>query len=120
MTQLHLPIEAPAGVISLAAARTAKQAGMGLAEAATGALWAAQCQAAIRQLAIRGLPFQAADLIGLVSEPADHHQWGPQLAAAARAGVIRPYGYGPSRRTTTKASACRTWIGTTHGQEAAA
>lgn len=118
--QLQLPIDAPAGVIDLAAARAAKRAGMGLAEAATNAPWAEQCQAAIRHLAATGRSFRASDLIGLVPEPADHHQWGPQLATAARAGVIRPYGYGPSLRTTTKASACRTWIGTTHGQEEAA
>ncbi|MDT0270615.1 hypothetical protein RM844_30515 [Streptomyces sp. DSM 44915] len=120
-TQLQLPAVV-AGVVDPAAGRAARDAGMARAEQRTAPSWAAACQAAIRVMAARGVPFQAADMVaeGLVDEPADHHQWGPQLAIAARRGVIRAHGYAPSRRATTKASACRQWIGTSAGTEVAA
>ena len=109
------------GTVDPAAGEAAKQAGMARAEAATPIPWADACQAAIRTMARRGVPFQAADLVreGLVDEPEDHHQWGPQLSIAARAGVIRAAGYAPSKRATTKASACREWIGVSGGEVAA-
>ncbi|WP_062215683.1 hypothetical protein [Streptomyces sp. NBRC 109706] len=111
-TQLQLPAVV-AGTVNPAAGERAKRDGMARAEQRTAPSWAAACQAAITVMARRGVPFQAADLVreGLVDEPDDHHQWGPQLAIAARRGVIRAHGYAPSRRATTKASACRRWIG---------
>ena len=112
--QMHLPITAPDGTVDLAAARAARDAALDNVADTTPDDWATRCQQAIATLAARGVPFQAADLVEqrLVDEPADHHQWGAQLQIAARAGTIRPAGYAPSRRATTKASACRQWIGT--------
>jgi hypothetical protein len=112
MTQLQFPTPVP-GTVNPAAGERAKTAGMAQAEAATAPDWATACQAAIRLMAARGEPFQAADLIaeGLIDEPDNHHRWGPQFTAAARAGIVRAHGYAPSKRATTKASACRQWIG---------
>ncbi|ONK09494.1 hypothetical protein [Streptomyces sp. MP131-18] len=110
--QLQLPAVVQ-GAVNPAAGERAKQRGMARAQQRTAPSWAAACQAAIAIMAARGTPFQAADLVreGLVDEPADHHQWGPQLSIAARCGIIRAHGYAPSKRATTKASACRQWIG---------
>lgn len=117
--QLQLPAVIH-GTINPAAGQHAKTAGMTRAEAATPTAWATACDNAIREMARRGQPFQAADMLaeGLVDEPPHPNQWGPRLAAAARRGVIRPAGYVQSKRATVKASACRQWIGT--GTEAAA
>ncbi|NJQ04244.1 hypothetical protein [Streptomyces lonarensis] len=111
--QMHLPIHAPDGTVDLAAARAARDAALDNVADATPDDWATRCQQAIATLAATGRPFQAADLVEqqLVDEPADHHQWGAQLRAAARAGVILPAGYAPSRRATTRGSACRQWVG---------
>jgi hypothetical protein len=64
-------------------------------------------------MARRGIPFQAHDLVdeGLVEEPANHHQWGPRFAYAARRGVIREVAATKSKRTASRSSRLVTWIG---------
>lgn len=111
--QLQLTFTVP-GAVDAAAGEKAKAHGMALAEAATEPTWADACQAAIRLMAARGIEFQAADLVaeGLVDEPDSPNKWGPQLAVAARNGVIEAAGWARSKRATTRSSALRTWRGT--------
>ncbi|NYV73666.1 hypothetical protein [Streptomyces sp. UH6] len=113
MTQLQFPLPIP-GTVSPAAGEAAKADGMAAAQSATPITWAAACQNAIREMARRGKPFQAADLLaeGLVDEPASPAQWGPQFGIAAKAGVIQQAGAVPSKRATVHRSLCRQWIGT--------
>jgi hypothetical protein len=102
------------GATDAAAGERAKARGMARAAAATAPDWAAACDAAIRLLAARGEPFQAADLIaeGLVDEPVSPSQWGPRFQAAAREGVIEAAGTARSKRATVRASLCLIWRGT--------
>ena len=104
---------APEGTVNPAAGERAKDAGMAEAEAHTPDDWAAACDRAIRTMAARGVPFQAADLIeqGLVEEPDHPARWGPRFGAAARAGIICDAGAVPSKRATVHKSLCRQWIG---------
>jgi hypothetical protein len=114
--QFPTPIE---GTVNPAAGEAAKTAGM--AKASTiDPDWAAACDKAITVMAARGVIFQAADLIeaGLVDEPPHANCWGPRFGAAARAGVIRSAGYGPSKRATVHGSICHQWVGA--GTEVAA
>ena len=112
-TQLQLPAPVP-GAVDPQAGERAKTDGMTAAARNTAPSWAAACDAAIRLMAARGLPFQAADLIaeGLVDEPDHPSQWGARFGVAARAGIIRLHSYGPSKRATVHRSICKTWIGT--------
>jgi hypothetical protein len=102
------------GVIAPAAGGRAKARGMRKAALGTPPPWADACDAAIRVLAARGAPFQAADLIaeGLVDEPTSPSQWGPRFQAAAREGVIETAGVARSKRATVRASLCLLWRGT--------
>jgi hypothetical protein len=90
-----------------------KEQGMAEADTATGDDWKSECDDAIAEMARRGLPFQASDLVreGLVDDPPNHHQWGPRFAYAARRGVIREAAATKSRRTTSRSSRLVTWIG---------
>jgi hypothetical protein len=112
MTQLQLPIAAH-GMVSAPAGEAAKTDGIARATANTPPDWATACRAAIELMARRGEPFQAADLIaeGLVDEPDSPARWGAAFMAAAKAGVIEPVGYGPSKRATVHRSICRIWRG---------
>lgn len=100
--------------VDAAAGEAAKSDGMAAADANTPAGWAAECDAAIRTLAARGEPFQAADLVaqGLVGEPDHPNRWGARFGAAARAGVIETAGVVQSKRATVHRSLCRQWVGT--------
>lgn len=111
--QLQLEMPAVPGTVDPAAGERAKADGMALAAAVTEPSWADACQGAIRLMAARGVPFQAADMVaeGLVDEPASPSQWGPQFGIASRAGVVEHYGYAPSKRATVHRSICKTWIG---------
>lgn len=62
--------------------------------------WVSTCQKAIRVAA------------RLVGEPAHHNHWGPQFAAAHRAGLIQPAGAAKSKRPSTRNSLCLIWVGT--------
>ncbi|MGW1135687.1 hypothetical protein [Streptomyces griseoluteus] len=121
MTQLQIPMEPVSGTVSAAAGEAAKADGMARAEASTPVDWGTACQNGIREMARRGTPFQAADLIaeGLVDEPAHPAMWGPQFGIAARAGVIEHAGVVPSTRATVHRSLCRQWIGTAAHRSAA-
>lgn len=118
--QLQLQFPAP-GTVDETAGQAAKDEGMAQAAEHTPVDWATACDAAIRLMAARGVPFQAADLIaeGLVDEPPHPNQWGPRFGAAARAGVLRFHGYAPSRRATVHRSICKEWIGAASGRAAA-
>jgi hypothetical protein len=108
--------------VSPAAGEAAKQDGMKRAQKHTPIDWATACQNGIAEMARRGIPFQAADLIreGLVDEPEHPAMWGPQFGIAARAGVIEHAGVVPSTRATVHRSLCRQWIGTPAYRKAAA
>lgn len=112
-TQLQLPAVVQ-GAVDPAAGERAKQAGMARAASRTPIPWAEACDNAIRQLAKRGVPFQASDLIreGLVDEPDHPNRWGARFSAARAAGIIRHAGVVPSSRATVHRSLCRQWIGT--------
>ncbi|MFF9175926.1 hypothetical protein [Streptomyces sp. NPDC014793] len=114
MTQLQFPMEPVQGTVSEAAGEAAKADGMARAEGSTPIDWGTACQNGIREMARRGVPFQAADLIaeGLVDEPAHPAMWGPQFGIAARAGVVEHAGVVASRRATVHRSLCRQWVGT--------
>lgn len=74
--------------------------------------WARLAEPFIRRLAATGLPFEAYDLI--VAGCPDSlvpNAIGPVMQRAARAGLIRAYGYGQSSRPGTRHSLVRTWIG---------
>ncbi|MCI3155497.1 hypothetical protein ELQ39_27885 [Streptomyces sp. GB4-14] len=90
-----------------------KEQGMADADQATSGDWKAECDDAIAEMARRRIPFQASDLVreGLVTEPTNHHQWGPRFAYAARRGVIREVAATKSRRTASRSSRLVTWIG---------
>lgn len=120
-TQLQFPAVV-AGVADPAAGERAKADGMARAAARTPIPWAEACDNAIAEMAKRGVPFQASDLIreGLVDEPDHPARWGARFAAASRAGVIRHAGVVPSSRATVHRSLCRQWIGTGTGTEVAA
>lgn len=112
--QLQHEMPAVAGTVDSAAGERAKEQGMAAAVAATPVDWATACDNAIRVMAARRVPFQAADLIaeGLVDEPDDHHRWGGRFGAAARRGWITEYGTGKSKRKDTHRSRLVVWIGT--------
>ncbi|MDH6226241.1 hypothetical protein [Streptomyces sp. MJP52] len=120
MTQLQFPLPIP-GTVDPAAGEAAKADGIAAAQSATPITWAAACQAAIAEMARRGKPFQAADLLaeGLVDEPDHPSRWGGQFSIAAHAGVIEHAGYVRSKRATVKSSICQQWIGTATARRAA-
>lgn len=99
--------------IDAAAGERAKAAGMSEADGATPVPWKDACDAAIEEMARRGVVFQAADLIAeeLVDEPLLPSQWGPRFATAARRGVIEPVAAARSKRATVHRSLCMTWRG---------
>ena len=111
--QLQFPTPVP-GTVDPAAGETAKRTGIARAIDATPADWAVACRAAIEEMARRGRPFQAADLIteGLVDEPDSPARWGGAFSSAAAAGVVEHAGVVPSARATVHRSLCRQWIGT--------
>ncbi|MFG3660285.1 hypothetical protein [Streptomyces sp. NPDC047706] len=121
MTQLQFP-EPVQGTVSAAAGEAAKQDGIARATASTPIDWATACQNGIAEMARRGVPFQAADLIreGLVDEPESPAMWGPQFGIAARARVIEHAGVVASARATVHRSLCRQWIGTAAHRKAVA
>ncbi|MFE4697251.1 hypothetical protein ACFRIC_09175 [Streptomyces sp. NPDC056738] len=110
--QFSEPVE---GTVNPAAGDTAKADGMAIALANTPTDWGDRCADAIKEMARRGVEFQAADLIaeGLVDEPDSPNRWGPAFLRAASAGVIEAFGYAQSKRATVHRSICRTWQGTT-------
>lgn len=78
----------------------------------TDAWWSSTADAAIAELARRGHPFEAFDLVALgVPEPEHASRWGARLRAAAKAGLIEPAGAGPSSRPTVRGSLVRRWRG---------
>lgn len=111
--QLQFP-EPVQGVVSAKSAEVAKKDGIARATANTDADWATACRNAIAEMARRGTPFQAADLIaeGLVDEPDSTARWGAAFYAAARAGLITEAGFVKSKRATVHGSICKQWLGT--------
>ncbi|MEV7364304.1 hypothetical protein [Streptomyces sp. NPDC091299] len=101
------------GRIDPAAGERLKNQALADVDDATGDDWKTECDDAIAEMARRGLPFQASDLVdqGLVNEPTNHHQWGPRFAYAARRGVIREVAATKSKRTASRSSRLVTWIG---------
>lgn len=93
-------------------ARELKTAALAKVNAEADEFWRRTCDAGIRELAQRGRPFEAFDLIELgVPEPEHPSRWGARLHHAARQGVIEAVGAGPSRRPTVRGSLVRYWRG---------
>lgn len=94
--------------------RSLRDEGMAKAEESTNEWWRSCGLRAIEAAAKTGQVFQAFDLVeryGL-EEPANPKaQWGPLLAAARRAGLIVPAGWGESKRPTAHASGVKLWRG---------
>lgn len=89
-----------------------REEGIARGDAGTDSWWRDCCDRGIAEMVSRGVVFQAADLHDLgVPDPDHPNRWGPRLLAAARAGVIVPVDYGPSRRPSTACSAVRLWSG---------
>lgn len=112
--QLQFEMPAVPGTVDPAAGERAKADGMAAAVAATPVDWATACNAAIREMARRRVPFQCCDMVaeGLVDEPDNHHRWGGRFAHAAAQGWIVEVATGKSKRVTTKRSRLVVWIGT--------
>jgi hypothetical protein len=93
-----------------AAARKAD--GMARADASADDWWKATADQAIRYLAETGRVFEAYDLV-LLGCPEPHHPnaWGARMSAAAKHGLIRNVGAGPSKRPTVARSLVRYWQG---------
>jgi hypothetical protein len=110
--QLQIPVVIE-GVVDPAAGERAKTAGIAAADEHTEVDWASACDAAIDEMARRGVVFQAADLVaeGLVDEPDHPARWGARFSAAAKRGVIVHAGVVQSSRATVHRSLCRQWIG---------
>lgn len=110
--QLQFP-EPVERTVNPAAGQRAKQQGMARAAENTPVAWATACDRAIQEMARRGQPFQASDLIreGLVDEPPHPNQWGPRFTHAAHKGWIVEAGTAKSNRTKTRRSRLCQWIG---------
>lgn len=93
-------------------AEARKQQGMAQVDSNTSDWWKDTADQAIRHLAAVGDVFQTYDL-ALLGVPEPHHPnaWGARMGAAAKAGVIVPAGYGPSKRPTTAKSLVHLWRG---------
>ncbi|MFI6491269.1 hypothetical protein [Streptomyces sp. NPDC050564] len=104
---------ATASRINPAMGEQLKNDGMHDADQATDQDWKERCDDAIDEMARRGSPFQASDLVdqGLIEDPPDHHQWGPRFSYAARRGVIREAAASKSKRTASHSSRLVTWVG---------
>lgn len=67
---------------------------------------------AVREMADRGVEFEAADLVDLgVPEPDHPNRWGALMRAAHTKHVIKPVGYKRSRRAARAGGVTRTWRG---------
>ena len=95
-----------------AEAEARKQQGMARVDANADDWWKATADQAIAHLASTGRVFEAYDLV-LMGCPEPHHPnaWGARMSAAAKHGLIRAVGYGPSKRPTVAKSAVRLWQG---------
>ncbi len=95
-------------------AEDVKRAGLAAADSSTDDWWKSCADAGIAELARRGLPFQAADVVELLGVPEPDHpnRWGPRFLAAAGAGVITHVGFAASKRPTSAKSILRLWRGT--------
>lgn len=93
-------------------AENRKQQGMAQVDANASDWWKHTADQAIEFLASTGEVFQTYDLASLgVCEPHHPNAWGARMAAAHKAGVIVPAGYGPSKRPTTAKSLVHLWRG---------
>lgn len=88
------------------------RAGVGRADERTDQWWRDCCDRAIEAMAAKHVTFEAADLGDLgVPDPDHPNRWGPRFAAAARHGLIKSVGYGPSKRASRGGGSCRYWVG---------
>jgi hypothetical protein len=100
--------------VSVEIARSLRDHAVADASRNSDAFWSSTALQGIRELALSGHVFQAADLVELgVPEPPNSSQWGAIMARAHRLGIIAHAGYGPSRRASVHGSVCARWIGAT-------
>lgn len=97
-----------------AEAEARKQHGMAQVDGNADGWWKACADQAIDALAASGKTFEAYDL-SLMGVPDPHHSnaWGARMNAAAKRGVIKRVGSGPSKRPTTAKSLVYFWRGAT-------
>ncbi|NUU23325.1 MAG: hypothetical protein HOV68_17710 [Streptomycetaceae bacterium] len=105
------------GTIDPARGEARKQAGIARADKTARQLdpaWCRDCDAAIEEMARRGVVFQASDMVKaeLVGEPPHHSCWGGRLRSAASRGVIEHVGWDNSHRGDSNSSGLKTWRGT--------
>lgn len=95
-----------------AEASARKERGMAQVDANADDWWKSCADTALKQLAATGRVFEAYDLV-LMGVPEPHHPnaWGARMNAAAKRGVIRNVGAGPSKRPTVARSLVRYWQG---------
>ncbi|SNS55022.1 hypothetical protein SAMN05421642_103245 [Rhodococcoides kyotonense] len=77
--------------------------------------WPVDAEAAIAEMARRGIRFSAYDLTenGL-PDPPNPRWWGVAFMAAHRAGIIEKAGVVESRRPSRAHGLCRMWTGSEH------
>ncbi len=110
------PAKASTGSLSVPPGNPAQLAidysGRDAAEASADRWWWSTAMAGVEALAKSGREFEAFDVAQLgVPDPDSPARWGALMAAAAKAGLIRPVGAKPSRRPTVCGSLTRTWRG---------
>ncbi len=90
-----------------------RKAGAALADEAAGASWRSTADAAIAQMADRGVPFTVDDLVDITGLPEARNPraMGPRFSAAAHAGLIVQVGYTTSRRPSAHSAVVRVWRG---------
>jgi hypothetical protein len=77
--------------------------------------WHAQATAKLAELAKKGAPFDAFDLVKAgVPEPDNPKRWGSLFRAASTKGLIVNVGYHRSQQPGRAAGSCRTWKGAQH------
>ncbi len=90
-----------------------EEEGIALAMAGSDPEWVAKADAAIRDLAATGRPFQAFDVVQAgCPEPGSPSWWGPRFRIAAKRGLIESAGGSKSIRPGTRGSMLNTWRGT--------
>jgi hypothetical protein len=93
-------------------AEARKAQGIAQVDANADAWWKSCADQALEHLAQSGRVFEAYDLV-LMGVPEPHHPnaWGARMNAAAKRGLIRNVGAGPSKRPTVARSLVRYWQG---------
>jgi hypothetical protein len=89
-----------------------KQLGMNMAEAFADDEWKDRVDRVIRDLAARGLPFNAETVREIAGDPPGHaNAFGGRFYAAAHKGIIVKTGYANATRPSLHSHPIATWVG---------